>query len=239
MAAFSIPPSYRIGCPVEVNGMRRINWKGWLILFLLLLACGIWGFFHLLRPVVLEYARNMVQRAASYAIHDTLTSEIYQNRAQYEQLVILERDDSSRITALKTDTILADYLKIQLVHAAYEALDTLSQEQLELPLGTILAPTLFAGRGPTLHAGIASLGYTDADFISAFTSAGINQTRHQILLEVRSEARLLTVFGVRDVKITSRLAVTDTVIVGTVPESYTYIDDTEQSLLGKVNDYAE
>ena len=49
----------------------------------------------------------------------------------------------------------------------------------------------------------------------------------------------MTVFGGCDVHVTNRMAVTDTVIVGTVPDSYTYIDDTEQSLLGKVNDYAE
>ena len=99
--------------------------------------------------------------------------------------------------------------------------------------------SIFAGQGPALHVGIASLGYADADFISAFTSAGVNQTRHQILLEIHAEARLMTTFGGCDVQLTTQMAVTDTVIVGTVPESYTYIDDTEQSLLGKVNDYAE
>lgn len=219
--------------------MRRVNWRGWLILLCALSAGGMALFLHVLRPVVLEYAQNLVQQTASYAIHDTLTGQIYQNRAQYGDLVLLERDDANQVTALKTDTILADYLKIQLARAAYDALNTLEQGGLDIPVGSILFPSLFAGRGPALHVGIASLGYADADFISAFTSAGINQTRHQILLEVRAEARLMTIFGGCDVQVTNRMAVTDTVIVGTVPNSYTYIDDTEQSLLGKVNDYAE
>ncbi|WP_164706690.1 sporulation protein YunB [Intestinibacillus sp. Marseille-P6563] len=219
--------------------MRRINWRAWLILLLLCSLGCTWIFLRLLRPIVLEYAQNLVQQTASYAIHDTLTDVIYQNRAQYEDLVTLERDNENQVTALKTDTILADYLKVQLSRAAYDALNTLEQGGVDIPLGSVFFPTLFAGRGPTIHVGVASLGYADADFISAFTSAGINQTRHQILLEIQADARLMTAMGGCDVSITNRMTVTDTVIVGTVPDSYTYIDDTEQSLLGKINDYAE
>ena len=218
---------------------RRIRVRAWLLLIALCLTAGAWLFLRLLRPIVLEYAQNLVQQTASYAIHDTILHAVYENRAQYEDLVTLERDDSQKITALRTDTILADYLKIQLAHAVYESLNTLEQSELRVPLGSVFFPTVLAGHGPRIKVGVASLGYADAEFISAFTSAGINQTRHQILLEVRAEARLMTALGGRDVKLQNRLAVTDTVIVGTVPESYTYIDDTEQSLLGKVNDYAE
>lgn len=218
---------------------RRINWRGWLIIGGICIGIILSFSFYIIRPVVLEYAKNKIQQTASYAIHDILTDQIYESRSQYEQLVILERDNDNRVTALKTDTILADYLKTQLARAAHDALNTLQRGKIDVSLGTVLVPTLFAGRGPILDIGITSLGYADADFISAFTSAGINQTRHQILLEVRVEARLITAFGARDVMLTNRMAVTDTVIVGTVPNSYTYIDDTEQSLLGKVNDYAE
>lgn len=218
---------------------RKINWRGWAILCSILSVSIYALFIYFMQPIVLEYAQNLIQQTASFAIHDTITNKIYENRSQYEQLVLLERDNDNRVTALKTDTILADYLKIQLARAAYDALNTLERGKMDVPLGTILSPTVLAGRGPMLHIGVTSLGYADANFISAFTSAGINQTRHQILLEVRAEARLMTAFGARDVTITNRISVTDTVIVGTVPNSYTYIDDTEQSLLGKINDYAE
>ena len=49
--------------------------------------------------------------------------------------------------------------------------------------------------------------------------------------------RLLSPLGGRTVQVENRLAVSDTVIVGNIPEQYTYIDDTEQSILGKVVDY--
>ena len=219
--------------------MRRVNWKGWLALLLLVLAGAGLAFTLRVRPLVLEFAVNLAQQTASYAIHEAVLDKIYGNRAQYEELVTLERDSENQVTALRTDAILANALKIELERAAYDAVNTLEQQTVEIPLGTILAPTYCAGMGPKLRVGVSALGYASADFISAFTAAGINQTRHRIILEVRTQARALTLFGGRDMEIVNRLAVTDTVIVGTVPDQYTYIDDTEQSLLGKINDYAE
>lgn len=194
---------------------------------------------HFLRPITLQYAQNIVQQTASYAIYDVLTNDIYENRSQYENLVILEHDSENKVTALKTNTILTSFLKSELAHSAYDALKSLEQTGVDIPIGSIFAPTLFAGQGAKIHIGVSALGNANANFISSFTSAGINQTRHQIILEVVSQAEILTFFGSKKVIITNKLIITDTVIVGTVPNSYTYIDDTEQSLLGKVNDYAE
>lgn len=52
----------------------------------------------------------------------------------------------------------------------------------------------------------------EARFVSAFTSAGINQTRHRILIEVHAGFRILTPFGGEDREIVSTYPVTDTVI---------------------------
>lgn len=218
--------------------MKRNSKKNiiFLIIFIIVILIIIFRF---IQPITLEYAKNIVQQTASYAIHDVITDKIYKNRSQYENLIILERDNSNKITALKTDTILADFLKIQISRETYDALNKLEQSGVEIPIGSILFPTLFAGKGPKINIGISSLGYADADFISAFTQAGINQTRHQIILEVNAEANVLTFLGFSNIKIKNQFIITDTVIVGNVPNSYTYIDDTEQTLLGKINDYAE
>ena len=73
----------------------------------------------------------------------------------------------------------------------------------------------------------------EARFVSAFTSAGINQTRHRILIEVHAGFRILTPFGGEDREIVSTYPVTDTVIVGTVPERYAYISGSGSDLLGE------
>src|SRR5699024_3333570 len=42
---------------------------------------------HAIRPLLLEHAQNYVVHEASFALYDVLTDTVYQNRAEYENLV--------------------------------------------------------------------------------------------------------------------------------------------------------
>ena len=216
-------------------GRRRFHWRRWAALTaalgLLVLTVV------LLRPQFLAYAEDMVQQTVSYALYDAMSDSIYQRRSEYAGLVVLERDSASGVTALRTDGILANRLKAETARAVYDALNRIEETTLSVPLGNLILPGLFAGRGPDIPVSLVGLGYADAEFLSAFSAAGINQTRHPVSLEVTARVRLLSPLGGRTVEVETRLAVSDTVIVGSIPEQYTYIDDTEQSLLGKVVDY--
>lgn len=218
---------------------KRGKWKRRLLLALLLpVLAAVALTLGLVSPMIEEYAVNQAQYTATNAINSAMLDKIYQNRTAYEGLVTLERDESSHVTALRTDVITMGSMKAIMVNEVYDTVNTLESRIIEIPLGSVFAPAYFAGQGPRIQVGMAGLGFAKAEFISAFSSAGINQTRHNILLEVTAEVRvLLPLLGHRDVTITSRYPVTDTVLVGTVPDHYTYIDDTGQSLLGKINDY--
>ena len=128
-------------------------------------------------------------------------------------------------------------IKARLVSGLFDRLDYLEETQIEVPLGTVFAPNLFTGMGPKVKVGLAGLTQMEAEFVSAFTSAGINQTRHRILIEVHAGFRILTPFGGEDREIVSTYPVTDTVIVGTVPERYAYIGSADGDLLGEIRDY--
>ena len=191
------------------------------------------------RPVFMEYAVNLCEDSALQEINNVLQDKIYADRETYENLVVLERDDENHVTALKTDVIAIGQIKAALVNGLFERLEDLEQTTVEVPLGSVFAPSLFSGMGPTVDVGMTALSQMSAEFVSAFSSAGINQTRHNILIEVRAGFRILTPFGVTYKEVKTSYPVTDTVIIGTVPEQYTYIDDTRDGLLGKINDYTE
>ncbi len=150
---------------------------------------------------------------------------------------ILERDSENHVTALRTDVIAIGQIKAELVNGLFERLEDLEQTTVEVPLGSVFAPHFFSGMGPVVDVGMAGLTQMEAEFVSAFSSAGINQTRHNIIIEIHAGFRILTPFGGEDREIVSSYPVTDTVIVGTVPERYTYIDDLGSGLLGEVSDY--
>ena len=72
-----------------------------------------------------------------------------------------------------------------------------------------------------------SVGSSSAHFEKAFASAGINQTRHEIRLVVDVYVSVLLPGFSTVTKVTNRCAVAETVIVGSVPDTYTYFDTRE------------
>ena len=59
-----------------------------------------------------------------------------------------------------------------------------------------------------------------ADFENVFTSAGINQTLHRIMLNVRVECTLLIPGGTVDTTVEAQVCAAETLLVGQVPDSY-------------------
>ena len=59
-----------------------------------------------------------------------------------------------------------------------------------------------------------------ADFRNDICSAGINQTRHQIILEVRVDIDVLVPWDTLSTQVVSEVLVAETVIVGSVPKLY-------------------
>ena len=74
---------------------------------------------------------------------------------------------------------------------------------------------------------------------SAFSSAGINQTSHQIELEVTVRI-YAAIPGFRSsIETTTNYLVAETVLVGEVPDSFTQVDGDQADIVRKIFDYAD
>ena len=94
------------------------------------------------------------------------------------------------------------------------ALDT---SDIGIPLGSLFLPELFSGKGPSIPVHILSIRNSDANFTSDFSQAGINQTLHQLTMEVSVDVAVLVLGETGSFTITSEVVVAETVIVGYVP----------------------
>lgn len=214
---------------------RRKRAKRWAVLLLALtLAAGIVLFTAHLHRIFLEYAINETEDNALMEIGSIMEDEVYAHPERYASLVQLDYDAERHVTALRTDVAAIGRIKSRLVNALYDRLDEFEQTDIEVPLGSVLAPRFFSGRGPVLRFGLAGLTQVEAEFVSSFSAAGINQTRHCIFIEVHAGFRILTPLGGEDREVVSAFPVTDTVIVGTVPERYAYIGAAGDGLLAEI-----
>ena len=135
------------------------------------------------------------------------------------KFVSFEKDGDGQITAIVTDTARVNILSAELLNAIVEASDR-GDLDLSIPFGNLLGISILLGRGPRVPVKITMLTSSRVDFRNVLTDAGINQTKHQLLLEVCVDADVLLPWEIRSAQIVTEVLVAETVIIGKVPQTY-------------------
>lgn len=203
---------------------KRILWK-WACVALIGLLAALVLFLRLsVAPLVEELAVARVVNRASYIINEAIETQLRSEEIDYDNIVYLEKDVNGAITALKTNINEVNRLKTQILSVVDTMLLDLDVNEIGLPLGSLILPELFSGSGPKLPVRVMSISASDADFRNEFSEAGINQTAHRIMMDVTITMTVLTPVGTESVSAASSVVVAETVIVGTVPNSYVRLE---------------
>ena len=173
-----------------------------------------------LSPYIRELAHNQAVNAASNAITEAVGEMLRKGDTDFSRVIVLEKDVEGRITALRTDMAQVERLKIEVLDILGGLIDEINTQQMGIPLGNLLLPDLLAGTGPELPVKAVSLTMSSADFFSDFSEAGINQTLQTLKVRFTISLTILTTVGYETVDVDSDVMVAQTVIVGTVPETY-------------------
>lgn len=207
---------------MEIRRRRRVKRRiiGGLVLLAGLLLAGFILYQKKVNPMLEGMARAMVDNVASNTINEAIDAQIADGNIDYNRLVLFEKDLNGRITAIKTNMTEVNRLKTQILDILNDTLLEISTDKLSIPIGNLILPELFSGRGPGIPLMVLSISTSDASFRNAFTSAGINQTCHQIILIVEVAMTVLLPTETINVAVTSEMVVAETIIVGDVPTTY-------------------
>jgi len=131
-----------------------------------------------------------------------------------------EKDLDGRITALKTNIGEVNRLKTDILNIINDEILALDHSDIGIPMGSLLLPELLSGRGPSIPVHILSIRNSDANFVSHFSQAGINQTLHQVTMQVSIDVAVLVLGRTSSFTMCSEVLVAETVLVGDVPDTY-------------------
>lgn len=173
-----------------------------------------------LAPTAEQLIRTQVGNQASDAINAAIADRISSGDFDYGKLVMLEKDAAETVTAIRTDIAELNRLKTGILEQIDTRLKSLSLEQLSIPIGSVLFPELFSGKGPSIPVRVLAVRSSDANFRNSFSDAGINQTLHSIYIDISVTVTVMTWTGTYDVSVDSSVVAAETVIVGTVPTTY-------------------
>ena len=202
--------------------MRRRLRKLLYFVFVLLVAAAV-AFLMLrsrYRDVIRELAETQVKNTTSDLTNDAIAKQIAEGVIQYDRIVYFEKDLNGRITALKTNMSEVNRLKTDILNIINDEILALDTSDIGIPLGSLFLPELFSGKGPAIPVHILSIRNSDAGFVSAFSQAGINQTLHQLTMEVSVDVAVLVLGETSSFTVTSEVVVAETVIVGEVPTTF-------------------
>lgn len=200
------------------RGVKRAVFRLVLILFLVVLVL-IW-FRVRYHDAIFALAQTQVRNATSDLINDSIDKQIDLGNIHYDRIVYFEKDLEGKITALKTNMAEVNRLKTAILNLVNDEILAMDTSRLSIPLGSLALPELFSGRGPAIPVEIIAIRNSDGSFGSSFLEAGINQTIHQITMEVIVDVTVLVMGKAEEFTVGSQVVVAETVIVGQVPNTF-------------------
>ena len=200
---------------------RRGHWLRLLCLLLLavfLLVCVTAT--AQLRPIMNSMATARVSNVIHKAVTEAVTETISTGEYDYDDLISLEKDNDGKITALTSNMARFNRLQVEVSENVLKKVGSVSSSELDIPIGSLTGVALLAGRGPEFHVRVLSVGTPSTEFENLFTDAGINQTKHQINLEVIVDIDILVPWGTENAQVVTEILIADTIVVGQVPDTY-------------------
>lgn len=202
-------------------GRRRRKIGRRLIAAVLIFALGL-GFAMVdrqLRPIVERVAAQQVHLAVIRLINDAVYDQMG-NGVAYQQLINVTTDENGRVTLMQPDTVKITRLVTAVARDLEESLSNLSRSDIKVPLGLLTGSLLLADKGPNLVVALLPIGSVSVNIRDEFTAAGINQTKHTLMLDIAVDMGVLLPLQTSFAKITDSLPIVESVIVGPIPETY-------------------
>ena len=191
-----------------------------LLTLMLVLAVLFFGLRSEYRSVINDLAQTQVKNTTSDLTNDAIAKQIASGEIQYDRIVFFEKNLDGRITALKTNMSEVNRLKTDILNIINDEILALDTFDIGIPLGSLILPEFLSGKGPAIPVHILSIRNSDANFVSHFSQAGINQTLHRLNMEVSIDVAVLVLGQPSSFTMTSEVVVSETIIVGAVPQTY-------------------
>lgn len=201
-----------------------------IFLFAVLLFAVLAGFAYVyefrVAPVIKEVAATQAENVMTNVIENAIIEVLKANNVTYSSLVDIEKDSEGKITAIKADTVKMNSLKSEISSAVSEKVLDMDNREIKIPLGTIVGISALSGKGPRIATNVTLANNVNSAINNSFTSAGINQTLHEIIVEINADIYVVMPGARVTAQVNTNFCIAQTVIIGAVPETFAEFQNT-------------
>lgn len=190
---------------------------------LLLIVFLIIGLFVLveknLQETILTVANAKAVQAATETISQSVAAKIA-DTVDYRELIHTVQDSSGRVVLMQANTVMLNKIAADTTLEVQKRLREMSNERFNIPLGQAFGSKILASFGPLIRVTIVPVGTVQVKVLDDFVEAGINQTKHRLLLDIKSRVRVVIPLASSEAVVETKVPITETIIVGEVPQTY-------------------
>lgn len=214
----------------------RVGKQGRLVVFVVLL-CLAMGFVTFvvvevrLKPTLLELAEARARAVATTAVNTAL-SETGGIDIKYEDLMDWKTDGHGNIVAVQPNTGEINRIAAKTTTQVQEALREIEGVRISVPIGQVFGSALLAHMGPWLTVTVVPIGVVSTTVTDQFETAGINQLRHRVYLEIEAYVKILVPLVTSNVRVMTTMPIAESIILGEVPNVYVHVGDSDRVIRG-------
>ena len=201
--------------PTGPRSHRGISLLFLLVALLLFLAAASLYLKDVSTAIAVSDASDAVTVSINNAIADIMRDGDYS--ADY--FVTFEKSETGEITAISSNMARINALSAKILDRIVGATDT-HMLTVNIPVGNLTGVSLLMGRGPKVPVKIITMTSSRVEVNNSIVTAGINQTKHQINLEVIVDIDILVPWGTESTQVITEVLIADTIVVGRVPDTY-------------------
>lgn len=163
-----------------------------------------------------EKIRSLSTRIISQAVGDVLVTQ----GVTYEQLVDISYSGNNKIELIEVDSIEVNLLVREITKEVQHHFDGISNEGVEIALGTFTGIPFLYGLGPNISVQLVPVGTINTQFNSSFESAGINQTIHRLYFDISASVGMVLPANTQNFVTNIEVMLCESIIIGDIPSVY-------------------
>lgn len=172
------------------------------------------------RNELMSYAaRNAASAAATVGIEKSLETD----RVRYADLIRFGRDGNGNIVSVTTDAYYLNKIGNNIGDEIDRQINEMKSYILRIPVGVLFSEQFINGRGPKVPLIFVMTGITTTDFENEFTAAGVNQTHHRIMMNIKINTYVIHSGNVTVVPYETNVCIAESIVVGITPQTFAEI----------------
>lgn len=189
------------------------------VLLMGLLVFFFWQVETHLKPTLMAIAETRATLIATQAINNVINNQVSLT-VDPKTLLNVTLDERGRVVLIQPNTMEFNRLGADTTIKVQDALQEITEEKIDIPIGQVLGSQLLASMGPKITVTIIPMGTVQVKVIDKFEQAGINQTRHMVYLVATTQIRIVVPLVSQSVSVNTQVPIAEYVVVGEVPNTY-------------------